>query len=216
MFRNLFSPDSGLMTTMNRITDCIFLSMFFILGCLPVVTVGASFAALYDSAYHGIRKGDRHSWQRFWQVYKENWKASILLGLLVMLLLYLLIRGLVGLWNGTVAGSVSWMVFSGCALAAAVAVGILSIPFPMLSRFENPFGQLVKNTVVLGLANLPRTLVLGVLNTLSFMACMYWAVPVFVLPGLAAFLGSFCIEPMFRPYMPREESFCEEEQPPEE
>ncbi len=213
MFRNLFAPDSGLMQIMNRITDCIFLSLFFILGCIPVVTIGASFAALYDSAFHGIRKGDRHSWQRFLQVYKDNWKASILPGILFLVLLYLLMRGLVALWNGTVAGSVSWVVFSACALCAAVAVGILSVLFPMLSRFENPFGQLLKNTMVLGLANLPRTLILGVLNALSFAACVYWTVPVFVLPALAAFLGSFCIEPMFRPYMPQEEAFFAEEIP---
>ena len=77
MFRNLFRPDSGLMITMTQITDCIFLSLFWLLGCIPVVTLGASFAALYDSVYHGFRRGDKHCWQRFWQTYKANWKGSI-------------------------------------------------------------------------------------------------------------------------------------------
>ena len=49
MFRSLFRPDSPLMITVNQITDCIFLSLFWILGCFPVVTAGASFAALYDA-----------------------------------------------------------------------------------------------------------------------------------------------------------------------
>ena len=40
MFRNLFKPDSPLMITMSRITDCIFLSLFWLLCCIPVVTVG--------------------------------------------------------------------------------------------------------------------------------------------------------------------------------
>ena len=38
MFRNLFRPDSGLMITMTQLTDSIFLSLFWILGCMPVVT----------------------------------------------------------------------------------------------------------------------------------------------------------------------------------
>ena len=49
MFRNLFSPDSQLMITMTRITDFIFLSLFWLLCSFPVVTMGASFAALYDA-----------------------------------------------------------------------------------------------------------------------------------------------------------------------
>ena len=49
MFRNLLRPDSPLMITMNQITDCIFLSLFWLVGCIPVVTAGASFAALYES-----------------------------------------------------------------------------------------------------------------------------------------------------------------------
>ena len=61
MFRNLLKPDSPLMITMTQITDCIFLSLFWLLGCIPVVTIGASFAGLYDAAYRGFRKGEKHA-----------------------------------------------------------------------------------------------------------------------------------------------------------
>ena len=55
MFRNILRPDSALMITMNQITDCIFLSLFWILGCLPVITAGVSTAALYDSVYSAYK-----------------------------------------------------------------------------------------------------------------------------------------------------------------
>ena len=75
----------------------------------------------------------------------------------------------------------------------------------MLSRFDNRFGTLLKNTLFLSLAHLPRTLALGVLNG----ACIYFSVryifPLFFLPALSALLGSLLIEPMFRPYMTGEE-----------
>ena len=64
MFRKFLNPDNALMITMTQITDCIFLSIFWLLGCIPVVTMGASFAALYDSTYRAFRKGERHSWGR--------------------------------------------------------------------------------------------------------------------------------------------------------
>ena len=204
MFRNLFRPDSGLMITMTQLTDTIFLSLFWILGCLPVVTIGASCAALYDAAYRGLRQGDKHSWQRFWRVFRDNWKAGLVPTVLFLILLSLLVKGLILVWNGAALGRISWMLFSAAGLLGVLALGILSLLFPMLSRFENTLGRLLKNTVLLGLAQLPRTLALGIVNGGAIYLCARFVIPLFFLPALAALMGSLFVEPMFRPFMPPE------------
>ena len=84
MFRRLFAPDSDLMVVMTWITDCIFLSVFWLLGCAPVVTIGASCAAVYDATYRTFRRKHKHSWQRFWRVWLDNWKCGILPGMFVV------------------------------------------------------------------------------------------------------------------------------------
>ena len=206
MFRKFLNPDNALMITMTQITDCIFLSLFFLVGCFPVVTAGASFAALYDATFRGFRQGDKHCWQRFGQVYKDNWKASVAPTVVFLLAASVLSKALIGLWNGAVAGSISWMLFSGGAFVGVLLLGILSLMFPVLSRFENSFAGLLKNTLLLGLANLPRTLILGILNAASFLLCVRYIFPLFFLPSLAALLGSVLIEPMFKPYMPSEDA----------
>ena len=205
MFRKFLNPDNALMITMTQITDCIFLSMFWLLGCIPVVTLGASFAALYDATYRGFRQGEKHCWGRFWQVYRENWKAGILPTAVFLAVLTLVTKGLVALWNAAVAGGVSWMLFSGLAFVGVLVLGMVSVLFPMLSRFENPFMGLLKNTVFLAMANLPRTIALGILNAAAGLACAFFVLPLFFLPALAALIGSLLIEPMFRPFMPVEE-----------
>lgn len=206
MFRKFLNPDNALMITMTQITDCIFLSMFWLLGCIPVVTVGASFAALYDATFRGFRQGDKHCWGRFWQVYRENWKAGILPTAVFLAVLTLVTKALVALWNAAVAGGVSWMLFSGLAFVGVLVLGMVSVLFPMLSRFENPFLGLLKNTVFLAMANLPRTIALGILNAASGLACAFFVLPLFFLPSLAALVGSVLIEPMFKPYIPSEEA----------
>ena len=206
MFRKFLNPDNALMITMTQITDCIFLSMFWLLGCLPVVTVGASFAALYDATFRGFRQGDKHCWGRFWQVYRENWKAGILPTAVFLAVLTLVTKALVALWNAAVAGGVSWMLFSGLAFVGVLVLGMVSVLFPMLSRFENPFLGLLKNTVFLAMANLPRTIALGILNAAAGLACAFFVLPLFFLPSLAALIGSVLLEPMFKPYMPSEEA----------
>ena len=115
MFRKFLNPDNALMITMTQITDCIFLSIFWLLGCIPVVTIGTSFAALYDATYRGFRKGDKHCWGRFLQVYRDNWKAGILPTVIFLVFSTVLGKSMIALWNSAVAGKLSWMAFSGMA-----------------------------------------------------------------------------------------------------
>ena len=204
MASKFFRPDSPLMITMTQITDVIFLSVFWMLGCIPLVTAGASFAALYDATYRAFRKGEKNSWQRFWTVYRENWKASIAPTVVFAALTWALVKGLVFFWNLAVAGGISWMGFAAAGFVGIVLLGILSVLFPVLSRFENSLGGLLKNALLLALANLPRTVGLGFLNAVVVFACVRFVVPVFLLPSLAALIGSLFLEPMFRPYMPEE------------
>ena len=205
MFRSIFNPDSALMITISQITDCVFLSLFWLLGCFPVVTAGASTAALYDAVWHGFRKGDKHSWKRFLQSFRRNLKPGLLPTVVFLLLTGVLTRALVLVWNSAVYGNISWAVFAAAAFAAMVLVGVGSILFPMLSRFENSTAALFSNTVRLGLAHLPGTLGLGLLNAATVFLCARYIAPLFVMPALTALISTLFIEPMFRPYMPSEE-----------
>lgn len=205
MFRKMLNPDNGLMITLSQISDCIFLSLFWLLGSIPVVTVGASTAALYDATVRAFRGGDKQSWFRFLRVYRESLRPALLPGLIFLGAFAGLVFGLIRVWNGAVAGSLSWMVFSGAAFLGVAALGLLSILFPMLSRFENTTGALLKNTLLLGLANLPRTICLGFVQAVTIFLCVRYVIPLFFLPALAALIGSLFLEPMFKPYMPEEE-----------
>lgn len=200
----IFKPESPLMITMTQITDVIFLSLFWLLGCIPVVTAGASFAALYDAVYRTFRKGEKNSWSRFWQVYSREWKAGILPTAVFAVLLWTVLQLVISFWNQAVAGTVNWMVFSAVAFVGVMLLGMLSVLFPTMSRFENRIGILLKNTLLLALANLPRTIALGFLNAVTVFVCAKLVVPLFILPALSALIGSLFLEPMFKPYMSEE------------
>ena len=201
MFRNFLNPDNALMVTMSQITDCILLSLMWLLGCFPLVTVGASGAALYDSVRQCLRGTERNPLSRFLKSFRRDLKTGLIPGLLYLAALWLGVRAMIALWNSAVAGSCSWMVFAGCAFVAAMMLGILSVLFPLLSRFENPLGALLRNTVMLALANMPRTVALGVLNAVSGWLCVRFIFPLFFLPALASLLSTYLLEPMFKPYL---------------
>lgn len=205
MRNRLFNPDNGLMITFSQISDCIFLSIFFVIGCMPLLTSGASTAALYDASFRAFREGEKNSWKRFYRVFRENLIAALLPTVIFLPLLWLLTKGAVGLWNSVAAGEMSWMLLSALGLLIVLALGMLSLVFPMLSRFENSFFTLFKNSLLLSLANLPRTLLLGIINAVTIYLILRFVIPLFFLPALSALLGSFLIEPMFAPFLPLEE-----------
>lgn len=201
MFRNLLNPENGLMITLAQIADCFFLSLFFFLGCFPLVTAGAAACGLYDAVRRCFREHEPRPWKRFWDTFLRDLKASILPSLLLLAAVWFGVKGMVGLWNGAVAGAVSWPVFSGVGFLAVTAAGVLSVLFPMLSRFDNPLPVLLKNTVLLSLGNIPRTIGLGILNTLTAWLCARWIFPLLFLPAVSALISTYLLEPMFRPYL---------------
>ena len=206
MFKNLFNPDNALMTTMSQITDCIFLSLFWVLTSFPIVTIGASSAALYDAVYYGFRQGDKHPWGRFLKSFRSNLKSGFLPGIIYLVIFGFGAWGLIQVWNAAVWEKVSFAAFSAAAFVVMLLLGILSILFPMLSRFNNSLWALLRNTLLIGIVNLPRTLCLGLINALSILLCVKFIIPLFFLPALAALLSTLCIEPMFKPYMGEEET----------
>ena len=209
MFKNLFNPESALMTTMAQITDCIFLSLFWVITSFPLITIGPASAALYDAVYYGFRKGDKHPWSRFLQAFKSNLKPGILPGIIYLAIFCAGSWILIQIWNAAVWEKVSFAAFSAAAFVVLLLLGILSILFPMLSRFNNSFGGLLRNTFLLGLLHTPRTLGLGLVNGLSILLCARFVFPLFFLPALAALIGTLFLEPMFKPYMGEEEKESE-------
>ena len=116
MFRSLFHPDNPLMITIGQITDCIFLSLFWLLGCFPVITAGAATAALYDTVWREFRKGEKHSWQRFLYSFRQNLKPGLLPTVIFLAAAAAVMWVLIQVWNSAVYGVISWAVFAAAAL----------------------------------------------------------------------------------------------------
>lgn len=206
MFRKTFHPDSGLMITLSQISDVIFMSLFYIVCSVPLITLGASTAALYDGTFRGIRQNMSKSFFRYFETFKKNFRPGLIPGLLFAVGMAGVLAAARALWNAYALGQLGAAAFGALAVLAVIVLGLLELMLPMLSRFELTTGQLLRNTLLMGLAHVPLTLLLGVIHGAGILCCLFFVWPVFFIPGLCALLGSFCIEPMFKPYLPREEA----------
>lgn len=209
MFNKLFDRSNGLMITMSWITDCLFLSMLWMLFSVFLIPLGPATAALYDTAVHTFRHEEEVVYGRFFQSMKKNLKVGIPAGLICLAIGF----GGYQLWNtigaAAVESDMGYMLLWGYFFVYMLVIGLIGFLFTLLSRFETGLIQLFVNTVVLGVAHLPRLLAVCMICAVTIWICVWQWWPVIFLPCLSALLASFFIEPIFEKYMPKKEEKTE-------
>ena len=79
-----------ILTSLGKVVDIVWLSLLWLLCCLPVVTIGASSTALYYTVHKTIRGSRGYTTRTFFTALKDNFKQatlSYLVWLLVMIVL---------------------------------------------------------------------------------------------------------------------------------
>ena len=184
---------------MAKLADVLVLSLLWLLCSVPIVTVGAATAALYDAAARCVRGGENGPWGRFLRTFRAELSTAIPAALacgLPLLLFFWIFRWL---RLAAQAGVPGMEVLSAAYLVVLILpVGTFCWMFPLLSRFTfRPLG-LLWTAFPLALAHLPST-VMVVLLTVAVVAVSLWlVVPIFFAPCLLILLWSLFMEPVFR------------------
>ena len=198
-----FNQDSPLSRFLNRLGDLILLNVLFILTSLPLVTIGASLAALYSVTLKGVRKEDSYIVRSYFAAFKENFgKATILWLLLVAVWLVL------GIDVFVIAKESSPLVFMG-GVFGVIWLLITIYAFALQARFENSVQNTILNSLVAWVKFLPYTIqILGILAMAPVLAALLavfsptllgWFCSLFVFVGFSgiAWCSSFLYRKVF-------------------
>jgi len=207
----IFNYDSGVMRALNKFTDCMLLSVLFLVSCIPVFTIGTAATALYYTVYKVLRKDRGYIFRVYLASFRDNFRQTAPIWLLV-----LLIGSVLGTdWNimrqytkdETIMSILTVVFFVGMAVLLAWS----SYLFPYMARFENTRKQSMKNAILLVVAHLPMTVLLLALILITFF--LFYMAPLLIvfLPAVHALTASFILERIFRKYMTEEERAREEE-----
>lgn len=88
-----FSSDSQFMRVMSKVFDIGWLSLIYLIFCIPVVTFGAATTSLYYVSAKVLRHNRSYVWREFWSSFKSNFAQSTIIWL-IMAALYILLA-----WN---------------------------------------------------------------------------------------------------------------------
>ncbi len=198
--KGIFETGSGFYYYTGKIFDLIAVSIFWILGCIPVVTIGASCAALYGAVSGSVKQDIGTVSTKFWNSYKRNLKASIPLWMIfsgavfLLLLNYGIVRerlyGLLGLF-----GQMLYL------FSALLMIGAAGYAFPALSRFDMPLGWILKLSFYLTFRHLPRTMLIILLTGGSYVLLLLNPAVILVLPGLYGLLMSMLLDSVLEEHM---------------
>ena len=80
--KKMFDFDGNFYTYTGKIFDLMVVSVYWLIGCIPVITIGASFSALYAAVTKSVRHDRDTISRQFWHTYKQNLLSSIPLTLI--------------------------------------------------------------------------------------------------------------------------------------
>lgn len=161
----------------------VLLNLFFILCCIPFVTIGPAFKALDKVTMNFVRHVPTSPIRDFIDEFKEGFVKSMITGLVIIILLALCVVGYILIPS---QGQSEKGLYLTGGIALLVVLFILSISmyiFKSLGTIDLPVGTTVKNAFLLTLMSLKELVLIFVLTVLpSFIIAniVYVGVPLYL------------------------------------
>lgn len=206
---SFLSPDSKFMIFINRFADLVILNLLFVVTCLPIFTAGAATAAVYTLCFRMVRNREGGIARAYFRAFGENFRQGTALWLLF---LFVCVPGVLyfdALY--TMTGILRYG-FALCLLILLLALFVAAYAFPWISQFRNRIPDVLRNSLILSLTHLPRTVCLCAINLLPwvllavrpdlFLKVSFLFFALYF--SAAAYMNSALLWKIFKPYFPEE------------
>lgn len=199
---NILRADGRFMEKMRHAMFFVLVNILWLVGCIPVVSIGLSTTALYDCLLAYRRTKDPGEWRRFFRSLRRNWRQAIPAGILLELSGGLIALSLWSIWTTDLPAKLFFV--SGTGVAAVLWVCAALYYFPLLAQFDNSGPALLRTALVIGLCHFPSTLALLALWVGAILLCAasWYLLPLWSFGGFAltAYLTVFIYRRIFARY----------------
>ena len=208
----LFNPDSRIMIFLSRVADLVILNILWLVCCVPVVTIGASTTAMYHVIRHWQKDSVSSIVRDFFQSFKEDFKQATPVYLILLIPTAAVVMNAMMIFNPENSAAVPSYLLVIWFISALILLFISSFVYPVMAFFADSIFKTLRNAMVLALANLPRTILIGILNllpvillfvNLSFFlqSSIFWLM---IGGALVAYLNLSILKPVLTKLVPSE------------
>lgn len=204
MEKGMLDLEGPIFSVMDKVGQMVILSVLWIIGCLPMVTIGTSTTALYYAVSKSIRRDCGAATKEFWASYKANLKRGIPVTV-VIALVFALLEWNIGLLS--VQELESNFLLWGSVILLAVLAGTAVYICPVLSRFQMGAWKACRLAFVMAVKFLPYTvLILVSAVAVGYLQVFVLPVPALVLlPSGMCYAATFPVEKALLAFMPKRE-----------
>ena len=191
---NLFNLDGPVLQFINKIVYSVYLNILWFICCIPVVTAGASTAALFYVTLKISRNEEGNITKAFFHSFKANLRQATKIWLILLSLgIILSIDGYV-LYHMRFE-NIFWTLCTAIFCVAAIAYAIVRMYiFPLLARFDNTIGAMFKNALFIGVRFLFCTVLMAVIYFVMLLIVVRIFTPAVIFgEGLCALLCSYLL-----------------------
>jgi uncharacterized membrane protein YesL len=203
---SLFSYNSPFSRFMMRLVDVVVLSLLTLLCCLPIVTIGAAFSALYYVLIKMVRDTDTGIVRSYFKGFKDNFFKATILWLIMAVVIAVIFMDFYLLSN--VEMNYSDLIRIVLLIMSALLLMIGIYIFPMQAQFENTVIGTLKYSFIVCMMNLPRSFLLLLIMLCPIIILLLFPETVYFLPFLCIaavpYLQTQILVPVFEKYMPKE------------
>ncbi len=207
----MFKLDSPVMNVLGKIADLILLNILVCVCSIPIVTIGATWTALYYVTVKMVKNEESYIFKDFFKSFKENFKQATIIWLINLIMLIIMGLDVLIMVRGNVPGMPQGLMAAMIVLAVVLA-SIMIYVYPVLSHFYNSTANTVKNSFLLAISNFPYTLLFLVVIILPYAVTFgtnvgYKILPIFALIGISgpAYICSLCWKRIFKKFEPEEQ-----------
>lgn len=207
MLGALFDLDNGFWRWVGKVPEMFVLSFFWLICCLPVVTIVPASCALFDAVSRNTRLDNKGSFTRFFRSFLRELKRGIPLTLVWLLVAAVSILGRNILSQVAGQDNISAIFYILYCIMQVMLMGYICWLIPLQSRYYFSFTQVHINALRFFLGRLPGTaLMLLEAAVILFVGTLHYSTTVLLLiaPALIAVLHSIQIEKGFAIAFPKD------------
>lgn len=203
----IFNLDSPFMQFLTKVANLMILNMLVLVCSLPLITGGASMTAMYYVTLKMAKGEEPYIIKGFFKSFKENFRQATAIWVILLAVTALIAADWSIIIHGMEGRSAQFMKIVMFVISVFLALTALYV-FPVLSRFENTVKQTIKNSFLMSILNLPKSILIVIVHLLpvGLILISVSMVPVVFLLGLsvAAYLSSKLYVKIFKRFEPED------------
>lgn len=170
---NLFSLNSPFARGVNKLVMMLYAGILWFLGSIPIITMGASSAALYEVLLKAVKNQEGYITGSFFRAFRGNLKQGLQLGIPLLLAQFVFAFNL--FYYGVLGGEGFRIQTAVFAVLSLLTLTAFSFVFAVMAKFENSASGHFRMAVAL------------------MARCPGWAAAILVIQALTVFLTWFFV-----------------------